>query len=111
MKDSKLQLPTHEALTTELVRLVQLFNQRGDFADAPDGIDITLGADETGYALQTGDNSFTGAAYGFRFWGVSAVDTEYTREDCANVATELLDEVSELYASEVDVLGWAEVSA
>jgi hypothetical protein len=111
MKNTNLRLPSHEALTNELVRLVQLFNERGDFAANPDGIDITLGADEWGYALQTGDNTYHGPAYEFRFWGVSAIECGYSRMNCADVATELLNEVLELKATEGWRLGWVEVTA
>lgn len=40
--------------------------------DTP-GIQLTVGADRKGWSYQTGDNSFTGGAYGYSAWGVVSV--------------------------------------
>lgn len=68
-------------------------------SDDPDdhlpGIQVTLGADcedREGWAVQTGDNSFTGSAYGFAYWGVSAL---YRRTNCRELARELIEQIAE----------------
>ncbi len=50
--------------------------------------DLTIGIEDNGsyYGYQTGDNSFTGGAYGSDHWAVVSFSTETTEED-------LLDEI------------------
>ena len=73
-------------------------------SDDPDdtlpGIQVTLGADcedRGNWAIQTGDNSYSGAAYGYRYWGVSAL---YRRTNCRELAAELIDQIVEQWWSE-----------
>ncbi len=40
--------------------------------DTP-GIQLTIGCGEEGWSYQTGDNSYSGGAYGYPFWGVGYV--------------------------------------
>ena len=65
--------------------------------DDEPGIQVTLACDDSGneYALQTGDNSYTGAAYSFPHWAVSAV---YADTDCAHLSGYLIDQLNELLA-------------
>jgi len=58
-------------------------------------IDVTLACDENGYALQLGDNSYTGSAYSFRHWGVS---TLYRRTNCRELARDLIEQCRDLAA-------------
>jgi hypothetical protein len=67
--------------------------------DAADGcnvpsIDATLGYDpETkGWAVQFGDNSYTGCAYSYPVWGVGTV---YRRSNTREVARDLINQVAE----------------
>jgi hypothetical protein len=63
--------------------------------DEVPGIQVTLGCDldhRDQWALQTGDNSYTGSAYGFAYWGVSGL---YRRTNCRELAKELIDQVVE----------------
>jgi hypothetical protein len=62
--------------------------------DTP-GIQITLGCDlehRDNWAIQTGDNSYTGSAYGFAYWGVSGL---YRRTNCRELAKELISQCTE----------------
>jgi len=63
--------------------------------DSAPSIDVTLACDETGYALQLGDNSFSGSAYGFRHWGVSGL---YRNSNCRDLARDLIEQCRELAA-------------
>ena len=57
-------------------------------------IDLTIGWDpETGaWSYQTGDNSFTGGAYGYPIWAVTSV---YRRQDSRAVARDLINQLDE----------------
>lgn len=49
------------------------------------------------YGYQTGDNSYTGGAYGYSHWGVVEIDDE---SDTEEVADSLIEQLSELLAYE-----------
>lgn len=61
--------------------------------DDPPSIDVTLACDDTGYALQTGDNSYSGAAYFHQHWGVGRL---YRRTNARELARELINQCREL---------------
>ena len=63
--------------------------------DEEPGIQYTLGTndDMSEYAAQTGDNSFTGAAYGFPNWAVTGV---YRSSDLTQLADDLLTQLADL---------------
>ncbi len=63
-----------------------------DYRESPDdlpGMDITIGvtANLDGWSYQTGDNSFTGGAYGYPYWGVGRL---YRRSNCAELAAQIV---------------------
>lgn len=66
--------------------------------DETPGILLTVGCDpKTGaWSYQTGDNSYTGDAYGFAYWGVAGV---YRRSNSREVARQIIDEIADQYAS------------
>lgn len=96
-----MKLPTIKEIAT-LVRHVKSFVPKDDpdyiaeYDDEP-GIDLTIGVDvETGdWSYQSGDNSYTGGAYGYRDWGVTRV---YRSSNSRNVARDLLDQVADAAA-------------
>lgn len=61
--------------------------------DCQPSIDVTLACDESGFALQLGDNSFTGSAYFYRHWGVSCL---YRRTNSRELARDLINQCLEL---------------
>ena len=63
--------------------------------DDEPGIQVTLACNDSGneYALQTGDNSYTGSAYGFPHWAVSAV---YRDSDLDQLTDDLLSQLRDL---------------
>ena len=65
-----------------------------DEEDKP-GIDLTIGVNTlTGeWSWQSGDNSYTGGAYGYRDWGVTRVYRATNSRDCAR---DLINLVAEL---------------
>ena len=62
--------------------------------DSLPSIDLTIGwSPETGaWSYQTGDNSFTGGAYGYPIWAVTSVSR---RNDSRAVARYLIDQLDE----------------
>ena len=100
----KTKLPTIRELSA-LVRHVARQVPRVSDSDAADyidkwsgdplpSIDLTIGYDpaDGSWDYQTGDNSFTGGAYGFPVWAVTSV---YRRQDSRAVARDLIDQLWE----------------
>lgn len=58
-------------------------------------IGITVGTDInlSSYALQTGDNSFTGAAYGSAIWGVDTLYRDASDSACEEIAASIVDQI------------------
>lgn len=59
-------------------------------------IQVTLACDERGYALQTGDNSYSGGAYFYRHWGVGNL---YRDSDVVELADDLINQCEDLFES------------
>ena len=95
----KVQLPSIKELAKELARIKRVTDWSVDpnFDDIREGCEttfqITLGFDGSGYALQTGDNSFTGSAYGFKNW---SVDYLSKHSNCLSLAKDILRQAREL---------------
>jgi len=73
-------------------------------SDDPDdklpGMCVTIGASVDGsWHYQTGDNSFTGGAYGHRHWAVVYL---YRRSDSIALAQDALNELADGFANEVN---------
>ena len=62
--------------------------------DKTPGMCLTIGADEEGWSYQTGDNSYTGGAYGYAHWGVGHI---YRNSNSREVARNILDDLAELF--------------
>lgn len=61
--------------------------------DETPAMDLTVGADNDGWSYQTGDNSYTGGAYGYnRPWAVVTLDRESNPESIADEIISQLDE-------------------
>lgn len=63
--------------------------------DSIPGIAITLGMTGDDWAIQTGDNQFSGVAYGHRHWGTGSL---HRRTNCEHLARELVDQCREAAA-------------
>ena len=79
-----MRLPTIKAIAALLRELKPTigdeYRASDDSEDNTPGMCVTIGADETGaWSWQTGDNSYTGGAYGMPYWGVISL---YRRSDC-----------------------------
>lgn len=88
--------PTIEELA-RLVRDVKLdiMDEYVDEEGDTPSIQLTIGADEDGWSYQTGDNSYSGGAYGYASWGVGYVTR---RCNSREVAKEILaDLASQVY--------------
>lgn len=70
-----------------------------DLDDNEPGMCLTVGADADGWGYQTGDNSFTGGAYGFATWAVVYLSRDSSP---ASVAAEILHAIDDYdsYAAE-----------
>ena len=66
------------------------------------GIEVTIGyrylpkTDELEWAYQTGDNSYTGAAYGYQLW---ATTTVMFKSNSAEIAQEVMEEMDDTLAT------------
>ncbi len=91
----KKHLPTIEDLSA-LIRSIKP-DICDEYVDEPDGtpyIDLTIGAhvSKPGWSYQTGDNSFTGGAYGYPHWGVVSVTRDCNAQELArDIQSQLLD--------------------
>jgi hypothetical protein len=95
------RVPTIKALSA-LVRAVKRNIDRDTYADeedawarGPNGISLTVGWRTDGeWSYQTGDNSFTGGAYGYPHWAVTSVyRRSNSRGIAADIQTQLRDAV------------------
>lgn len=93
------RLPTIKDLS-ELVRWVkpQICDDYIDEGDTLPSICLTVAADmnEGGWGFQTGDNSYTGGAYGYTEW---AVVTVYRRSNSVELARDIRAQLSDLFYS------------
>jgi hypothetical protein len=68
--------------------------------DGPEGMELTIGVSEDGsWNWQSGDNSFTGGAYGHAYWGVETLSRDVT---AADVAASLVDQALEQHYTYCD---------
>jgi hypothetical protein len=92
---------TFQSKIENLLKFVKRTIQSDDRAcedDTLPGILVTVGADENddgsfSWSYQTGDNSYTGGAYGFPHW---AVINLYRRSNCRALASDAVNEILDL---------------
>ena len=93
------KLPTIKDLA-ELIRSIkpEILDEYIEDGDTLPSMCLTVGADlATGeWSYQTGDNSFTGGAYGYPGWAVVQV---YRRSNSVALARDIQDQLSELFYS------------
>jgi hypothetical protein len=65
--------------------------------DETPAMDLTFSAEESGaWSYQTGDNSFTGGAYGFPFWGATTLNRDSKADDVAeDLAEQIVEQIAE----------------
>ena len=100
----KAKLPKIGEIRRLLISLKPAIGDEYRCTDDPDddtpGMLVTIGASADGrWSYQTGDNSFTGGAYGHPVWGLCYL---YRRSNCAELASECVDEIAEQFASMPD---------
>jgi len=54
-----------------------------ELGDETPSMDLTIGCDGDSWSYQTGDNSFTGGAYGYADWSVTTLYRDSKPEDVA----------------------------
>ena len=70
--------------------------------DGPSFQCVTIGADsELNWSFQTGDNSYTGGAYGFPHWALVWIRP---RSNSLEVANEAMDQILDLIAQSSEVV-------
>lgn len=100
MKDKTFKLPTVKELSALFVALKPKIGDEYRASDDPDdntpAMCVTIGANEQGnWNYQTGDNSFTGGAYGFPHWAVvTLMRRSNSRELARDVREQLADAMS-----------------
>jgi len=91
-------LKTFQSEIENLLKFVKRTIQSDDRAcedDTLPGILVTVGADENddssfSWSYQTGDNSYTGGAYGFPHWAVISL---HRRSNCRALAQDAVNEI------------------
>ena len=91
-------LKTFQSEIENLLKFLKKNIQSDDRAcedDTLPGILVTVGADGNddgsfSWSYQTGDNSYTGGAYGFPYWAVISL---YRRSNCRVLASEAVNEI------------------
>ena len=86
-----------DTFPTEAEAEERLEDHRGFCEAAPVHVQLTIGATilpdgSVSWGYQTGDNSFTGGAYGHATWGVAWISHESDPEE---IAGEILDEIAD----------------
>ena len=82
------------SLVSDVKKDIRDANEQDEEDDVP-GIHLTVGADGKGkWSYQTGDNSYSGGAYGFRHWGQCDV---YPGTNPREAAQEILGELRESF--------------
>lgn len=64
-------------------------------------VTIASGDGET-WVYQTGDNSYTGACYSERWWGVGDVARDNSDDDCTNTARDMVEQIADQMAQDDD---------
>ena len=63
--------------------------------DSEPGIELTVGADNAGdWSYQTGDNSYSGGAYGYPYWAVVSVYRDSKPRELAREIRSLIAELA-----------------
>lgn len=94
------KLPTVSELASLIVSLKKTIGDdyrayEDDDSTTPSML-VTVGANEKGeWSYQTGDNSYTGGAYGFPHWAVVAIDR---RSNSRDVARDIQSQLADLMA-------------
>lgn len=96
--ETRYKLPTLAELTPLIVALKKTigddYRASDDPSDDTPAMELTVGANEAGeWSYQTGDNSYTGGAYGFPHW---AVVTLTRRCNSREVAREIQSQLADL---------------
>lgn len=89
------ELEFRNEMRTLITRLISQIGEEyraSEDDDAP-SMCVTVGADAKGWNYQTGDNSFSGGAYGYADWAVVSI---YRDSDPEAVAAEIADQLAEL---------------
>ena len=61
---------------------------------------VTVGCDSQGsWSYQTGDTSFIGGAYGFPYWGQTALER---RSNCLELARDIIEELKDAQTMDAD---------
>lgn len=100
MTTTRYKLPTVTELASLIVSLKKTIGDEyrayeDDDSTTPSML-VTIGANEKGeWNYQTGDNSYSGGAYGFPHWAVVAIDR---RSNSREVARDIRDQLADLMA-------------
>jgi hypothetical protein len=77
-------------------------DDRADPEATDPSMSVTFGADPDGWSYQTGDNSFTGGAYGYQDWAVITIDRD---SDPDSLAEDVLGQFGDLDDTNDDDVG------
>ena len=89
---------------TEMINLAKALipeigdEYRASEEDTEPSMQVTIGADAEGWNYQSGDNSFTGGAYGYDTWAVGYL---YRNTDPEDFADSIIDKLEEAFDVEI----------
>jgi hypothetical protein len=88
--------PEFKALLKTLIQDIgDEYRASDDPEDSEPGMQVTIATNETAekWSYQTGDNSYTGSAYGLPHWAVLSL---YRDSDCGELAKQAIDDLANL---------------
>lgn len=96
--EPKIKLPPIGEIRRLLIGLKRDIDDDYRASDDPEdntpGMCVTIGADDEGcWSYQTGDNSYTGGAYGMPYWAIISL---YRRSNCTELARDAINQIAEL---------------
>ena len=97
MTETTAELPEWDSLQSliDSVKAEISDEYRASEDDDEPGIQLTIGWDgKKDWSYQTGDNSFTGGAYGYQHWAVVSVYRDTISDDTVRYIHDQLEEVS-----------------
>jgi hypothetical protein len=83
MKRSELKTDLTALIASLIPEIDDDYRASDDPDDTEPGMQLTIGADADGWSYQTGDNSFTGGAYGYDHWGIGSIYRDTNPAECA----------------------------
>lgn len=87
-----------QLITALILDIADDYRASDDPEDTEPGMQVTVGADSEGWSYQTGDNSFTGGAYGYADWAVVSI---YRDSNPVDIAQDIVNQLADIESAEI----------